>query len=106
MNQEIPLTSTVNAVVLQPFAIVMVTFVSVFLAAIGSLAVFPIDSYGRNKSFPTICGHAGFVTDFDFSPFDGSFLSTGSEDCTVSIFSMYICTSTCLYIHKYMCIRV
>ena len=52
--------------------------------AIGSLAVLPIDSCGRNTSFPTISGHAGFVTDFDFSPFHDHLIATGSEDSTVS----------------------
>ena len=55
-------------------------------------------SYGRNQSFPTVSGHSGLVTDFDFSPFDDALLCTGSEDSTVSIHvCVYVCT-------EYMCV--
>lgn len=68
----------------------------------GSIAVLPMGSTGRFSSFPQISGHQGiceavqsfctfsfslqgFVTDFDFSPFNDNMISTGSEDCTVSV---------------------
>jgi coronin-7 len=56
--------------------------------SVGSLAVVPMGSYGRNQSFPTVSGHSGLVTDFDFSPFDDALLCTGSEDSTVKLWSI------------------
>ncbi|XP_050498139.1 coronin-7 isoform X1 [Diabrotica virgifera virgifera] len=51
-----------------------------------SLAVLPLDDYGRKgKLMPLLHAHSDTVTDISFSPFHDGLLATGSQDCLVKI---------------------
>lgn len=51
-----------------------------------SLAVLPIDDYGRKpKTMPLLHAHTDTVTDLEFSPFHDSLLATASQDSLVKI---------------------
>uniref|UniRef100_A0A1X7U457 Coronin n=1 Tax=Amphimedon queenslandica TaxID=400682 RepID=A0A1X7U457_AMPQE len=56
--------------------------------SVGSVAVLPLESSGRNSSFPTVAGHSGLVSDFAFSPFDDTLLATGAEDGLIKIWQL------------------
>lgn len=59
-----------------------------FHVGVGTLAVLPINAFGRFTGFPLIAGHSAHVTDFTFSPFHSQLLATGSEDCTVKLWNI------------------
>ncbi|CAH1777231.1 unnamed protein product [Owenia fusiformis] len=55
----------------------------------GALGIVAADAKGRQpRPTPTLKAHADNVSDFDFSPFNGHVLATGSQDCTVKIWSV------------------
>ncbi|XP_074621834.1 coronin-7-like [Acropora palmata] len=55
----------------------------------GSLGVLPLGDVGRKDHFlPTLHAHSDFVTDMDFSPFDGRILATGSYDCSIKLWKI------------------
>ncbi|KAL9973088.1 hypothetical protein ACROYT_G019500 [Oculina patagonica] len=52
----------------------------------GTLGVLPLGDVGRKEqSLPLLHAHSDFVTDLDFSPFDGRLLSTCSYDCSIKL---------------------
>ncbi|XP_020609920.1 coronin-1B-like [Orbicella faveolata] len=55
----------------------------------GSLGVLPLGDVGRKEqSLPLLHAHSDFVTDLDFSPFDGRLLSTCSYDCAIKLWQI------------------
>lgn len=61
------------------------SFTSYFILLGSSLAVLPLEDYGRkSKTMPLLHAHADTVTDMDFSPFHDGLLATGSQDCLVN----------------------
>ena len=66
------------------------TAFSWFSSGGGKLCVLP--NGGQRKldggAPPMIIGHSGPVLDFDFYPFDESFVATGSEDTTIKLWQI------------------
>ncbi|KAJ7357667.1 Coronin-7 [Desmophyllum pertusum] len=55
----------------------------------GSLGILPLGDVGRKEqSLPMLHAHSDFVTDVDFSPFDGRLLSTCSYDCSIKLWQI------------------
>lgn len=55
----------------------------------GNLGVVPLNDFGSKcKKVPILHAHSGFITDFDFCPYDDFILATGSEDCHVKLWRM------------------
>jgi coronin-1B/1C/6 len=51
--------------------------------------VLPIGSPGRIEAdFPTVNGHTGATTNFDWNPFNDNMLASCSEDCTIKIWNV------------------
>jgi coronin-1B/1C/6 len=55
----------------------------------GTLLVVPHGKYGALKTgTPMISGHHSAVLDFDWNPFNDNIIATGSDDCTVKLWSV------------------
>lgn len=55
----------------------------------GSLAVLLLEDVGRkDNSLPMLHAHSDFITDMDFSPFDGRLLCTCSYDCSIKLWEI------------------
>jgi len=55
----------------------------------GPVVVWPLTKFGRlPHNVPTIQVHKDAVLDFEFNPFVGNVLATGSEDCTAKVSSV------------------
>lgn len=55
----------------------------------GSLGVLPLGEKGRkDHSLPLLHAHSDFITDMDFSPFDGSLLCTCSYDRAIKLWEI------------------
>jgi WD40 repeat protein len=69
----------------------------------GAAAILPLNSSGRFSSFPTVSGHTGSVTDFDFSPFDDNALVTGGEEGVVKMWQLPSDPSQCGTGQSFVC---
>lgn len=56
----------------------------------GPVAICSVDQPGRFEpgTSPVLGGHSGNVLDFDWNPFDDSMIATGSEDCSIKLWSI------------------
>ncbi|XP_068701404.1 coronin-7-like isoform X1 [Montipora foliosa] len=55
----------------------------------GSLGVLSLGDVGKKNQFlPTLHAHSDFITDMDFSSFDGSILVTCSYDCLIKLWKI------------------
>jgi len=65
------------------------TAFSWFTSGGGALAVLDNANPKRLENiFPMIRGHTGPVLDFEFNPFNDNMVITGSEDCTIKVWSL------------------